>query len=425
MTAKSPSDSPRDVDRGEMVKFLHTADWQIGMRAAHVGAVGGRVRGERLQAARRVVTVANENAAEFLIVAGDTFEDNAVDRLLVQQVADILAGFRGPVFLIPGNHDPLVPGSVWEHASWKSHANLRVLTADEPVEVAGVTLYPCPLHEKYSPRDPTRWIDARDDSRVAIGIAHGTVEGVAHGELDYPIPRDAADRAGLDYLGLGHWHSFASYPPPGGSPFGGSSAGAGGTSALGSWDGGASRAESSRAESSRLAYSGTHETTKFGERDSGNALLVEIPARGEMPRLTPIRTGGLTWRVIERGLADDGDAARLRQELEAIGAADTTLLDVRLRGVLGRDDESELRRMEELLQARFLFGRLDASGAVPRPDDDRWLDELPAGVIRETARQIRSWSDPGWVEGRPEAASPEVATRALLELYRMQREAGE
>lgn len=415
MTAKSPSESPRDVDRGEMVKFLHTADWQIGMRAAHVGAVGGRVRAERLHAARRVVTVANENAAEFLIVAGDTFEDNAVDRLLVQQVADILADFRGPVFLIPGNHDPLVPGSVWEHASWKSHANLRVLTADEPVEVAGVTLYPCPLHEKYSPRDPTRWIDARDDSRVAIGIAHGTVEGVAQGELDYPIPRDAADRAGLDYLGLGHWHSFASYPSSGAPSLGGISPRAGGNLSGGASD----------EDASRLAYSGTHETTKFGERDSGNALLVEIPARREMPRLTPIRTGGLTWRVIERGLADDGDAARLRQELEAIGVADTTLLDVRLSGVLGRDDESELKGMEELLQARFLFGRLDASRVVPRPDDDRWLDELPAGVIRESARQIRSWCDPGWVEGRPEGASPEVATRALLELYRIQREAGE
>lgn len=424
MTAKSPSGSRRGVDRGEMVKFLHTADWQIGMRAAHVGAVGGRVRGERLHAARRVVTAANENAAEFLIVAGDTFEDNAVDRLLVQQVADILAAFHGPVFLIPGNHDPLVPGSVWEHAAWRSHGNLRVLTTDEPVEVAGVRLYPCPLHEKYSPRDPTRSIDARDDSRVAVGIAHGTVEGVSQGELDYPIPRDAADRAGLDYLGLGHWHSFASYPSPGGPAVVGSAVG--GSNLDGSSAGRSSESDASQsAHSSRLAYSGTHETTKFGERDSGNALLVEIAARGEMPRLTPVRTGGLTWRVIERELADDGDAARLRQQLEAIGESDTTLLDVRLGGLIGRDDESELKRMEELLQARFLFARLDASRVVPRPDDDRWLDELPAGVIRETASRIRSWCDPGWVEDRPQGASPEVATRALLELYRMQREGGE
>ena len=33
------------------MRFVHTADWQIGMRAAHVGGAGPRVREERLAAA--------------------------------------------------------------------------------------------------------------------------------------------------------------------------------------------------------------------------------------------------------------------------------------------------------------------------------------------------------------------------------------
>jgi len=35
------------------MKFLHTADWQIGMKAVHVGSVGQRVHDERLAAAHR------------------------------------------------------------------------------------------------------------------------------------------------------------------------------------------------------------------------------------------------------------------------------------------------------------------------------------------------------------------------------------
>ncbi len=373
-----------------MVRFLHTADWQIGMKAAHVGSVGQRVRGERLEAARRVVAAANEHAAEFLLVAGDTFEDNAVDRVLVQQVADILAKFAGPVYLIPGNHDPLVPGSVWEHAAWKSHANLQLLTTPEPQAIGGATLYPCPLFEKHSLKDPTGWIDARQDKTIAVGIAHGTVEGVSQGEIDYPISRDAADRAGLDYLGVGHWHSYATYPTADGMV--------------------------------RLAYSGTHETTKFGERDSGNAVLIEIGQRGAPPQLTPIRTGGLTWHILERRLVDEGDAGRLRAEVEAFAEAESTLLDVRLDGVLDRSDQAELIRLDDLLHARFLYGRLDSSPLVPRPDDDRWLESLPAGVIRETGRRLQSLSDPSYAEDRPDGASPEIAKRALLELYRMAHE---
>jgi DNA repair exonuclease SbcCD nuclease subunit len=106
------------------MRFLHTADWQIGMRATQVGDAGQRVRDERLAAARRVVEVARNAGAEFILVAGDTFEDNGVDRVLVQKAADILAAFGGAVYLIPGNHDPLVPGSVWERGPGLSSRTL-------------------------------------------------------------------------------------------------------------------------------------------------------------------------------------------------------------------------------------------------------------------------------------------------------------
>ena len=35
------------------MRFLHTADWQIGMKAAALGDAGARVREERLAAGRR------------------------------------------------------------------------------------------------------------------------------------------------------------------------------------------------------------------------------------------------------------------------------------------------------------------------------------------------------------------------------------
>jgi DNA repair exonuclease SbcCD nuclease subunit len=339
-----------------------------------------------------VIEAATSHCAEFIIVAGDTFEDNAVDRVLVQKVADILGRFSGPVYMIPGNHDPLVPGCVWDHAAWQSHSNLHVLTEARPVEIEGATLYPCPLSEKHSLKDPTRWINASGDPRIAIGIGHGTVEGVAQSEPDYPIARDAATVAGLDYLGLGHWHSFASYEFTDGAV--------------------------------RMAYSGTHETTKFGERDSGNALLVEMEARGAVPRLTPVRTGGLRWTQIEQRFAESGDAVRLREKIESLPRADTTLLDLRIDGVLSQDDQAELARLDELVQARFLYGRLDTFGLAARPDDDRWLDALPAGVLREAAQRLQTLGDPAYLDDRPDYASPAVATRALLELYRIVQEGG-
>ena len=373
-----------------MVKFIHTADWQIGMQASHVGAVGQKVRSARIDSAERVVEAATDQQADFIVVAGDTFEDNAVERVLVQKVADILGSFAGPVYLISGNHDPLVPGSVWGHPAWNSHPNLHTLSEPTPVRMDGVTLYPCPLKEKYSRDNPTGWIDATNDTNIAIGIAHGTVNGVAMAEQDYPITRDAANKAGLDYLALGHWHSFASYPSSDGVV--------------------------------RMAYSGTHEPTKFGERDSGNALLVEISERGGAPELTPIRTGGLTWAIVEKTLTEIGDISRVREEIENWRESDRTLVDLRIDGILHHEDQPELDRIEDLIAARFLYGRIDTAKLTPSPADESWLEDVPIGVMRSVAQQLQTLADPAFAHDRPEDGSPEVATRALLELYRLVHE---
>lgn len=194
--------------------------WQIGSLGALCGRGGSGRRGVRRirgHAARRVVKAARDAGADFILVAGDTFEDNGVDRVLVQKVADILAGFGGPVYVIPGNHDPLVPGSVWEHPAWKSSENVQVLREEKAVEIPAGTLYPCPVRAKRSGKDPTAWIPVEAGRGIRIGLAHGTVEGVHQEEPDYPIARDAAARHGLDYLALGHWHSTATYAGPDGT----------------------------------------------------------------------------------------------------------------------------------------------------------------------------------------------------------------
>jgi DNA repair exonuclease SbcCD nuclease subunit len=302
----------------------------------------------------------------------------------------ILAEFSGPVYLIPGNHDPVVPGSVWEHPAWKSHGQIHVLKQAEPVEIPGGVLYPCPVREKRSTRNPTAWINANGAQGVRIGLAHGTVDSVHQEEPDYPIPRDAALRAGLDYLALGHWHSMVTYPASDGSV--------------------------------RMAYSGTHEPTKFGERDSGNVLLVEVPETGAPPVVTFVRTGDLHWTVIEENLREAGDLVRVRERIETLENPTKTLLELRLTGLLSAQERDELLRLQELLTARFLCGRVNVALLRPSPQDDSWLAGLPAGAVREAAARLRELADPGYTGQRPEGVSAEVAARALLELYALATE---
>ncbi|MGD9017926.1 MAG: metallophosphoesterase [Desulfobacterales bacterium] len=365
------------------LRFLHTSDWQIGMRAESAGPAALRLRAERLAAAERAIEAAGAHGCQMILIAGDVFEDNAVDRLLVRKVGDILGAAEAPIFIIPGNHDPLTPGSVWEHHVWREKKNITVVTGPEAIELDDCILYPCPLREKYASKNPTAWIDARRALKPAIGMAHGNVDGLPTEDPDYPIPRDTPARTGLDYLALGHWHSLSRFDDGEGA--------------------------------CRMAYSGTHETTKFGERDSGEALVVDITGRSAVPNLTSITTGRLAWETIRQSVDQPGALKALADALDAVEAPEDTLMRIQLEGILFMEDRESLARVEEILSTRFLFGSLDAGSLTPAPDDDRWIDALPAGPFREAASRLKAMASQSATEG--ERA---VATQALLHLFDLQ-----
>ncbi len=374
------------------MKFLHTADWHLGISAAQAGEAGERIRQERLKAAARVVAAASEAGAEFVLVAGDMFDDNGVERIAVQQAGDLLARCGIPAFIIPGNHDPLVPGSVWDHPVWQA-ANIHLLREASPFDAGPAMLYPCPLKEAHGRRDPTGWITPAGRDRIRIGIAHGTVEGVPLSEPDFPIPRNAAERAGLDYIALGHWHSLAEYQNGEGVV--------------------------------RMAYCGAHEATKFGERESGKALIVEVESPGAPPVIQPIQTGGLAWRDLSFDLRTPGQIEEVASALNSIERPDSVLLSLHLTGLIFAGDLARFEQLRDIVDSnRFLFARLHADGLRPAPEDSGWIDALPPGILREAASRLREWADPGFQGVRPEAATPQTAANALIELYALAREVG-
>jgi DNA repair exonuclease SbcCD nuclease subunit len=355
------------------MQFLHTADWQIGMKAAGTGGAAGAVRQARLAAAARVV----EMTADFLLVAGDTFEDNAVDRALVQQTGEILGRFRGPVYVLPGNHDPLQPGSVWEHPVWAQFPNLTVIREAAAYAVPGGTLLAAPLRETHSRRDPTACLaDLERPEGAVVAMSHGTVEGVDAGTEHHPIARNACARAGADYLALGHWHSTALYPDAAGAV--------------------------------RMAYCGTHETTKFGERDSGNVLRVRIEGA---PQMETIRTGTLRWYSLEERVQAPGDVAALRDRVGAL--PEGALVKVVIEGLLHPEEAGLLRQLEEM-RGRFLHLAIDTEGLRPAATAG-WEEGLPAGAVRLAAKRLRERAAGGDV----------VAAEALLELQALAAQVGE
>lgn len=394
-----------------MVSFLHAADLHLGLRITRFDPpTTNRIREARLTALDKIRTTAVEQHVDFVLIAGDLFDDHAVDSLTASRAFEMLDDLPLPVYVLPGNHDPLISGGVWDRRPWSLPApkRVRLLRQAEPVEVgSGVLLFPCPLFRKTSLHDPTSWIAeaAVESSAFRIGLAHGSLR--VRDNLpadDHLISRHAAKELALDYLALGHWHSRRLFADPDGVE--------------------------------RTAYPGVHEPMRFqgtgesrtgwvaysGNRDEfldsgkGEVLHVRLRHPGEAPEIQPIEVGHYLWQEETRELASEEDLSRLINDVATRPAVERRLLRLHLTGLLDATSMLRLEELREILTSRYLFGELDDTGLHVQPTEAEVRDVAGQGILRRILDQLQVES------ASADVAVPAVAARAILLLYQIAKE---
>ena len=74
-------------------RFLHTSDWQLGVTRQFLSADSqARWAEARFEAIRNLGRIAKEELCEFIVVAGDVFESNQVDRKTILKACEAMAG---------------------------------------------------------------------------------------------------------------------------------------------------------------------------------------------------------------------------------------------------------------------------------------------------------------------------------------------
>ena len=185
------------------VVLVHSSDLHLGTDSS-VGS------SDTLPVLREVLVAATEVRADLLILAGDTFDHNRQPFELLDRAARTMGEFGAPIVILPGNHDPLTPDSVYRHAEFTAASNVCVLglTVDEAVVFPGLGLEVWGrAHMDYSDMSPLCEPRSRS-TRWQLAAAHGHyVE-----ELDEPgrllgswlIRREDLIATGADYVALGH-----------------------------------------------------------------------------------------------------------------------------------------------------------------------------------------------------------------------------
>ena len=200
------------------MRFIHTADWQLGMtRHFLAGEAQPRYSAARRDVVAGLRAVAAEAGAEFVVVAGDVFEDNQLDPRVVSQSLEAMRAIDIPVYLLPGNHDPLDASSVYTSELFTAEcpANVTVLARAGVHEVrAGLQLVAAPWRSKRPTTDLAAAVlaDLPADGTIRILVAHGGVDILDPDPTRPSLIRvsavqDALSRGAIHYVALGDKHS--------------------------------------------------------------------------------------------------------------------------------------------------------------------------------------------------------------------------
>ncbi len=349
-----------------MVRFLHTADWQLGMTRHFLDAdAQPRFSAARVEVVAAIGALAVAEGCPFVVVAGDVFETNHVERQVVCRALDAMASTPSVTFyLLPGNHDPLDASSVFRSPTFTGHrpANVVVLESSEAVTVSpGVEIVGAPWTSKRPLTDLVSSAAAglTADTTVRIAVGHGAVDSLSPDRTD-PALIAVADLevalgdGRLDYVALGDRHS---------------------TTAVG--------------DSDRIWYAGAPEATDFREQDPGNVLLVELDDSSIW--VEPRRVGTWSFLLRRAALTSEADVDALDVWLEDTPDKGRTIVKVALVGQLSLAAKARLDAV--LAHHALVLASLDTwerhTELVVVPDDADFGDLELSGFARDALEDLR------------------------------------
>ena len=158
-----------------------------------------------------VVNLAIKTKMDLAIVSGDLFDNNRVDDNLVSFMVEQLRHLPVNVAILPGNHDCLLPDSVYNRVElWKDATNVRVFRAPQGEILAlsglGVSVWGKPTVSYDGDFQPLEGIPRpQGNGQWHIAVAHGYYVNTEFPLFpSYHITHEEIATSCQDYIALGH-----------------------------------------------------------------------------------------------------------------------------------------------------------------------------------------------------------------------------
>ena len=374
------------------VRFLHTSDWQLGMTRAFLSEEAApRFSQARIDAITRLGELAAEHGASFIAVAGDIFESNQLSRQTVLRSLNALKALPVPVFLLPGNHDPLDATSIFSSPAFSGAGDtVTVIRDSTPLPVPGlpdVEVVGAPWRSKHPTTDLCgallRQLEP-SPARLRIALCHGQVDTLSPDSarpetIDLATAEAAVGDGRIHYLALGDRHSLTEVGQTG-----------------------------------RIWYSGAPVATDFDETAPNQALLVALDG-GDHCEVTPLPVGDWQFIAEHRDLNSAEELAEIADWLTGLPNKERTVVKMSFTGTINLATAARLDAL--------FANQAELFASLRRRERTTDLAIVPDEPDEESVA-LTGYARAAWEELLAEARTDPVARDALRLLYRLSR-AGE
>lgn len=192
-----------------MVKILHAADFHLDSPFLGLGPEQARQRRrEARDSVLRLANFANVEHVDLVLLAGDLFDSAEIYKETAEVLAVALDQIQARVFIAPGNHDYWDPQGPYGTVRWPENVHIFKKKQIEAVELPekNCVVYGAAFTEPECSENLLGGFRAPKDGRLHLMVLHGDVDGPRRYN---PIPRGGIAESGLDYLALGHVHTFS------------------------------------------------------------------------------------------------------------------------------------------------------------------------------------------------------------------------
>ncbi len=401
------------------VRFIHTADWQVGKPYRNVSEPNKRYRLQtaRLNSVKRITEIAKEYKVDFVAVCGDLFDSSTVPIDIVMEVLEIIGSLEICFYVIPGNHDHGGAAGIWRRADvqreLKSRAPLlKLLNIKQPVNIGKAVILPCPLLRRQELEDPCKWISRLDWNELPkklpkIVMAHGSITKFVNAsneltDIDNLIEREFVNTITLDNINMDHVDYVA----------------------LGDW-------HNLKKINEHIWYCGTPEQDKFNITldDKRSQILMVECINGKKPNIDIIDTGELKWHEykIHMTCGDDIDCLELFIKNQIGSRVSNDLLKLEIDGNLSLEEFKRFDTLIKSLHQQLIYFKIKGS-CRQKPNSkelisltNRREDPLISSIAKRLKEEHEIISKVDDTANRNEETLKVLET-ALCELYRITHE---